>query len=76
MKKSVFIPLLAMLSVSSVWAQQEYPAPSVNPAGNESVTTKNEHELAILAHQSMNNASSAAHQSIIDMHRKMMQQEQ
>ncbi|WP_431022913.1 Copper-binding protein (plasmid) [Erwinia rhapontici] len=75
MKKSVFIPLLAMLSVSSVWAQQEYPAPSVNPVGN-SVTTMNEHELAILAHQSMNNASSAAHQSIIDMHRKMMQQEQ
>ncbi|CCK18279.1 hypothetical protein BN136_4289 [Cronobacter universalis NCTC 9529] len=35
----------------------------------------NEHELAIQAHQGMNNSSSAAHQNIIETHRKMMQED-
>lgn len=76
MKKNIFISLLAVLSVSSAWAQQNSAAPSEKALTNVTVASMNEHELAILAHQSMDNGSAAAHQSIIDMHRKMMQNEQ
>ena len=75
MKKLMFVSLLVLFSASSVWAQ---PHPVSEPDGqvtNNAVAMMNEHERAILAHQSMDNANSAAHQSIIDMHRRMMQQE-
>ncbi|MBS0970823.1 hypothetical protein JK232_18200 [Nissabacter archeti] len=76
MKKTVFISLLAVLSVSSAWAQQNASAPSEKAGTNTTIASMNEHERAILVHQNMDNGNAAAHQSIIDMHRKMMQSAQ
>ncbi|WP_376746735.1 hypothetical protein [Mixta calida] len=75
MKKIMLAAAAVLLSVSAAQAQpapmdmsccmnKKAPAPSMN-----------EHELAIQAHQSMNNSSSAAHQNIIETHRKMMQED-
>lgn len=75
MKKVKLIPLVILISASSAWAQQHPETARDNTDNRVSVSAMNEHERAILAHESMDNANSAAHQSIIDMHRKMMLEE-
>lgn len=78
MKKFILITAVTMLTVNSAWAQQEPEKNGECATMNCMLTSKpvtmNEHEQAIIAHESMNNANSASHQSIIDMHRKMLQE--
>ncbi|WP_376751056.1 hypothetical protein [Pantoea piersonii] len=75
MKKIMLVAAAALLSVSAAQAQQ---APMTMPCCMDKkaqAASMNEHELAIQAHQSMNNSSAAAHQNVIETHRKMMQVE-
>lgn len=80
MKKFILVTAVTMLTVTSAWANQvpekNGECASMNCMSMSKSTSMNEHEQAIIAHETMNNANSPAHQSIIDMHRKMLQQGQ
>ena len=75
MKKIMLVAAAALLSVSAAQAQQAPMTMSCCMDKKTQTASMNEHELAIQAHQSMNNSSAAAHQNMIEAHRKMMQEE-
>lgn len=75
MKKIMLVAAAVLLSISAAQAQQTPMDMSCCMNKKAPAASVNEHELAIHAHQSMNNSSAAAHQNIIEMHRRMMQKE-